>query len=59
MADDGRVSNGYDPNMSPALCVVVYDLSGAPLDPATVDKVTRAVESATEADKLAITVTRT
>jgi hypothetical protein len=44
---------------SSAICVTAYDLSGNPLSDEVVDRVIKAVEKATEQEKLAINVART
>jgi hypothetical protein len=54
---DKRVRAGYD-KRSNAICVVAYDLAGKPIAPETARKVVRAVERATEKERLAILYTQ-
>jgi hypothetical protein len=52
-----RAKAGYDPNAQ-GICIVAYDLAGNPISPETARKVVRAVEKATERERLAIMYTQ-
>lgn len=41
-----------------SICIVAYDLTGAPVSDETVNSILAAVEKATKEDKLAISFTR-
>lgn len=53
-----RRKEGYL-NRSPAICVVVHDLSGRPISDEIATKVVNAVFEVTEKERLAINFTRT
>lgn len=57
MARDKRVQAGYD-KKSPAICVVAYDLAGKPISQEVARRVVKAVERATEKERLAILFTQ-
>lgn len=52
-----RVRAGYDANQQ-GICVVAYDLAGKPISPEVARRVVRAVEKATEKERLAILYTQ-
>lgn len=54
---DKRVKAGYD-KRSNAICVVAYDAFGKPIAPEVARRVVRAVEKATEKERLAILYTQ-
>lgn len=53
-----RTKKGFE-HKSRAICVVAYDLQGSPISDETAERVLKAVEKATEKEKLAISYTRT
>ncbi len=52
-----RAKAGYDPKAQ-GICVVAYDLAGKPISPEVARRVVKAVERATEKEKLAIMYTQ-
>lgn len=52
-----RVKAGYNAEAQ-GICVVAYDLAGKPISPDTARRVVKAVEKATEREKLAILYTQ-
>jgi hypothetical protein len=52
-----RVKPGYDPKAQ-GICVVAYDLAGKPISQEVAKRVVKAVERATEKERLAILYTQ-